>query len=82
MFAEPLQDLVMVSDGWRLILTGSKVALQLQKEETGWLKHPSTATEDTDGDANMLTTSIKQLFLISQLAKPQCRLLTGCSNWF
>lgn len=32
MFTEPLQDLVMVSDGWRLIFTGSKVALQLQRE--------------------------------------------------
>lgn len=41
-FTEPLQDLVMVSDGWRLIFTGSKVALQLQKEEMGWLKlHPT-----------------------------------------
>ena len=43
MFAEPLQDLVVVSDGRRLIFTGSKVALQLQKEETGWLKRPPTA---------------------------------------
>lgn len=34
MFTEPLQDLVMVSDGWRLIFTGSKVALQLQRRET------------------------------------------------
>lgn len=43
MFAQPLQDLVMVSDGRCLIFTGSKVALQLQKEETAWLKRPSTA---------------------------------------
>lgn len=34
MLTEPLQDLVVVSDGRGLILTGSKVALQLQGEET------------------------------------------------
>lgn len=43
MFAEPLQNLVVVSDGRRLVFTGGKVALQLQKEEVGWLKCPSTA---------------------------------------
>lgn len=42
-FTEPLQDLVMVSDGWCLIFTGSKVALQLQKQEMGWLERPSPA---------------------------------------
>lgn len=45
-FAEPLQDLVVVSDGWRLIFTGSKVALQLQKEDMGWLECPSPAQEE------------------------------------
>lgn len=45
-FTEPLQDLVVVSDGWCLIFTGSKVALQLQKEDTGWLECPSPAQEE------------------------------------
>lgn len=42
-FAEPLQHLVMVPDGRRLVFAGSEVALQLQKEETEWLNRPSTA---------------------------------------
>lgn len=42
-FAEPLQHLVMVPDGRCLVFAGSEVALQLQKEETAWLRCPPTA---------------------------------------
>lgn len=45
-FTEPLQDLVVVSDGRCLIFTGSKVALQLQKEYMVWLECPSLAHEE------------------------------------
>lgn len=45
-FTEPLQDLVMVSDGRCLIFTGSKVALQLQREGMRWLEWPSPVHEE------------------------------------
>lgn len=66
MFTEPLQDLVMVSDGWRLIFTGSKVALQLQRGET------MAETPQQRRQLEMLTLaySIKKLF------SP----LSACSN--
>lgn len=85
-FTEPLQDLVMVSDCWCLIFTGSKVALQLQKKKkkrNGMAGMPFSSPRGAGGGAKTLISSIKQFFVISQLAKPCCRFyLWGVANGF
>lgn len=79
---EPLQDLVVISDGRCLIFTGSKVALQLQKEEMGWLERPSPAREEQAELPKRSYPALNSFCDLSACKTLMQVLLTGCSCWF